>query len=161
MPDQSITPQKKASVFDEIDRLQEHVRQRAYDLFRAHEGTLTDPLADWFSAEHELVWRPAVEVRQKDGQIEIRAAVAGVEPKDLDVQVSPEDIVIKAQIDHHHDETSGKVHVCEFERGHLFRSIHLPERIDPNSVKAECRNGLLQITASTQPAPARTDVPVS
>jgi hypothetical protein len=30
-------------------------------------------LADWFSAERQLVWKPAIELRQKETQFEVLA----------------------------------------------------------------------------------------
>jgi HSP20 family protein len=61
--------------------------------------------------------------------------------------VTPEDIVLKADIQHEHNEQKGIVHYCEFETGKMFRSIHLPKKIDPDKVKAEFKNGLLRLTA--------------
>jgi HSP20 family protein len=136
------------SIRTEFDRLHQAISQRAYELFRHRDSWSGAPLMDWLSAEHELVWQPPVELRQKDGQLELLAAVAGVEPKDLDVQVTSEDVLIKADVDHQHTAESGAVHLCEFNRGKVFRSIHLPEQIDPETVKAEYRNGMLRLTAS-------------
>jgi HSP20 family protein len=159
MATNQIELKKTDSVLDELNKLHGIIRQRAYDLFRNHRGFFTGPLDDWLRAERELVWRPAVELRQKDGEIELVAAVAGVEPKDLDVQVTPEDILIKGASEHRHESTEGTVHVCEFEEGQLFRSVHLPARIDPDSVKAEYRNGLLRVTAAVAKAtPKKVDV---
>ncbi|MBI2833320.1 MAG: Hsp20/alpha crystallin family protein [Acidobacteria bacterium] len=40
------------------------------------------------------------------------------------------------------------MHLCEFRPGQLFRGIKLPAPIDPDAVKAECRDGLLRVTAA-------------
>jgi len=55
------------------------------------------------------------------------------------------------------------VQICEFSHGKAFRSVHLPESIDPSSVKAEYRNGMLWVTATvTQAAvPQKIDVKVA
>ena len=143
-----ITLKKTDSILDELDQLHDAIGRRAYDLFRHHEGLPTNALDDWLCAEQDLVWRPAIELRQKDGRLELEAAVAGVDPADLDVQVTPEDILIAGKAEHHHEARHGSVHVCEFAAGRLFRSVHLPERIDPDSVKAELRNGMLHVTAA-------------
>ena len=147
------------TVFDELDRLQKAVSRRAYDLFR-HRGTLGEsPLTDWFAAEHELVWKPSIELRQKDDQFEVLAALPGVEAKDLDVEVTPEDVLIKAETAHEHATEKGTVYVCEFEPGKLFRSIHFPEKIDPESAKAEYRNGMLRLTAAVRkPAVQKVEI---
>ena len=140
------------TVFDELDHLQKAISRRAYDLFR-HRGTLWgSPVTDWLAAEQELVWKPSIELRQKDSQIEVLAALPGVEAKDLDVEVTPEDVLIKAERTHEHTAEKGTVHVCEFESGKLFRSIHFPEKIDPESAKAEYRNGMLRLTAAVAKA---------
>jgi HSP20 family protein len=162
MATETIAPKKADSVIDEIERIHEDISKRAYELFRTHEDAFAAPIADWLQAERELVWRPPVEVRQRDSEIELTAAVAGVEPKDLDVQVAPEDILITGSSEHRHERSEGTVHVCEFEGGRLFRSIHLPARIDPASAKAEYQNGLLRLRARlASPEPARVDVRVS
>lgn len=148
MAKEEVALKKTDSILQELNHLHEVISQRAYDLFSNHKDSLSDGVDDWLHAEREVIWRPAVELRQTNGQIEIKAAVAGMEPKDLDVQVTPEDILITGATEHHHDIKEGTVHLCEFEGGRLFRSIHLPDKIDPNSVKAEYRNGILRLTAA-------------
>ena len=41
-------------------------------------------------------------------------ALAGVEPRQLDIQVTRDTLLIKADTPHTHPETKGIVHVCEF-----------------------------------------------
>ena len=142
-----IQVKKTDSVLEELNRLHETISRRAYDLFHGHDGLVPGALADWFSAERELVWSPAIELRQKDGAFELEASVAGFDPKDVEVHVTAEDILIKGKSEQTRETKDGTVHVSEFRSGRLFRSIHLPERIDPDSAKAEQRNGMLRVTA--------------
>ena len=94
-----------------------------------------------------MLWKPSLELRETDGEFVLEAAVSGVDPKDIAIEVTPEDIVLKADIQHEHEEKKGTVHICEFQSGRMFRSIHLPKRINPDKVKAEFKNGLLRLTA--------------
>jgi HSP20 family molecular chaperone IbpA len=103
--------------------------QRAYEMFRHRDSWSGGPLVDWLNAEHELVWQPPVKLRQKDDQLEVVAAVAGIDSRDLDVQVTAEDVLLKSEVDHRHAPESGTVHLCEFSRGKMFRAIHLPDKI--------------------------------
>jgi HSP20 family protein len=154
-----IELRKADTIFDELDRLQQTISRRAHELFRNRGALSGQALADWLNAERQLVWKPAVELRQKDNQFEVLAALPGVEAKDLDVQVTPEDVLIRAEVDHEHTAEEGTVHVCEFNGGKLFRSIHFPEKIDPDSVKAEYRNGLLVLKAAiAKSAPQKVDI---
>ena len=136
------------TIFNELDRLHQAISRRAYDLFRSGGTLWGGAFGDWLTAEHELISKPAVELRQKDGQFEVLAALPGVEAKDLDVQITPEHLLIKAETSHEHAAETGTVHVCEFDAGKIFRSIRFPEKIDPDSAKAEYRNGMLRLTAA-------------
>lgn len=138
---------KAETIGDEVDQLQTEIRQRAYDLFHDRGDVPGRSLSDWLDAERELVWKPAVELRRKDTEIEVLAATPGVDPKELEVRITPDDILIKANVDHRHTTDKGDVQVCEFTEGHLFRSIHFPDKVNPDSATAEYRNGLLRITA--------------
>jgi HSP20 family molecular chaperone IbpA len=144
------------SAFDEIKEMRDRIMQRAYDIFQSKGSIFGQDLQNWLQAEHELTWKPAIALREKDGHFEILAALAGVEAKDLDIEVTPEDVILKADVDHRHTEDKGTVYICEFEGGRLFRAIHLPKKIDPDKVKAEFRNGMLLLTAAIVEAGGET-----
>lgn len=144
----AIRPRKVKSILGEVEKMQNQVLQRAYDLFINRGSVDGLDLQDWFDAEQELSWKPAVELAEKGSVFIVQAALPGVEPKDLDVQVTPEDLLITADIRHAHKEKEGTVHLCEFHAGKLFRRIHFPRKVDPEKVKAEFANGLLHVVAA-------------
>jgi HSP20 family protein len=74
-------------------------------------------------------------------------AIPGVDAKDIDMEVTPDYLVVKAGSRHDHQEGKRKIHACEFESRSLFRSIQFPKKINPDRVKAELRNGILHLTA--------------
>jgi HSP20 family molecular chaperone IbpA len=151
-----IAVKKADSILEELNRLHQAISLRAFDLFRAGGTVWGDALKDWLTAERELVSKPAIELRQKDGQFSVVAALPGIEAKDLDVQITPEDLLITALTTHEHASDAGTVHLCEFGSGRIVRSIHFPERIDPDSARATYKNGVLHLTASIGAAAART-----
>jgi len=154
-----IALRKAETIFNELDQLHAAISQRAYDLFRQRGNLWGGALADWLNAERQLVWKPAIELRQKDNQFEVLAATPGVEAKDLDVQITPESVLIKANLEHKHTPEEGAVQMCEFNGGQLFRSVHFPEKIDPDTVTTEYRNGILRLTASiAKPAAKEVEV---
>ena len=138
---------KTQSILDELTNIQDRVMRRAYEIFQENGDVFGRDLDNWIQAERQLQWTPAIELCEKDNELSLEAAISGIDAKDIDIEVTPEDIVLKADIRHEHNENKGTVHTCEFTTGKLFRSIHLPRRINPEKVKAEFRNGLLQLTA--------------
>jgi HSP20 family protein len=138
---------RSSSILDEVKDIQDRIMRRAYEIFEQNGNALGSDLENWAQAERELVWRPAFELSEKDGRFQLEAAISGIEPKDLNIEVTTEDIILKAETRHQHAEQKGLVHYCEFETGKMFRVIHLPKKIDPDKVKAEFKNGLLRVTA--------------
>jgi HSP20 family protein len=136
------------SLLGELEAMQEQIMRRAHDIFSSRGGTWGRALDDWLTAERETVWRPAVELCEKDKEFTLEAAVAGVHPDELEVRVTPEAIQLMANTAHGHPAATGTVHLCEFQPGHLFRQIAFPQPIDPDTVKAELDNGLLRVTAA-------------
>jgi HSP20 family protein len=135
------------SVLDDVEKMQRHIATRAQEIFRQRGHALGHALEDWMKAERETIWRPALEVRRTRDAFVVEAAVAGIDPKQFDVQVTPTQLVLAARVHHADREQEGQVVLCEFANGPLFRSYTFPAPIDPARVTAEYRNGLLSVTA--------------
>jgi HSP20 family molecular chaperone IbpA len=155
----NVQVRKTSSIFDEWKRMQNQVMRRAYDIFEHNGHPFGHDLDHWIQAEQELLWKPPIEIHEVDGKLVVEAAVSGMDAKDINIEVTPEDIVLKAETRHQHDEKKGTLHMCEFESGSMFRSIHLPRRINPDKVKAEVKNGLLRVTADVAESTQRTIKP--
>jgi HSP20 family molecular chaperone IbpA len=139
------------SVANEVAAMQRQIASRAEELHDTFGGG--QPLDDWLAAEREIIWRPAMEVEQSDGAYIVEAAVAGLEPRQIDVRLSAGDVLISANVHHRHQHT-GDALLCEFSAGPLFRSYHFVHPVDPARARAECKNGMLRITVPL--AAART-----
>jgi len=138
---------KPKSVSEELEQMHKRIMQRAYEIFEDSGRFFGRDIEHWLAAEGELVWRPAIELKEQDNAFVVRVAVPGMEAKDLDVEVTPDELLVKAEAKHEHEEKKGKVHTCEFQAGSLFRSISFPRPIDPDKVKTELKDGVLTVTA--------------
>src|SRR5262249_1100170 len=131
-----VAVQKKGSVWDEIQKMEERVMQRAHEIFQGNGSILGNELDDWLAAERELVWKPSIELKEKDQRIEVQVAVAGVYPKDLNIEVTSDDLLVKGETKTEKKEEKSEVHASEFQSGSLFRSIRFPKKVEPDKVKA-------------------------
>ena len=143
----TLPVKKTESIFDELSNLHDRIMKRAFEIFDGNGHVFGKELEDWLQAERELVWKPAIELEEADNEIRLQIATPGVDPKDIDIEVTPEYVLVKAETQHEHKEEKGKVHVSEFISGNMFRSVHLPKKIDPDKVKAQFKNGMLSLTA--------------
>jgi HSP20 family molecular chaperone IbpA len=137
----------RTKINEQLERLQDAIRRRAYE---HHErNTSASDIDNWLAAERELVQRPIIEMREQNEQVELLVGMPGVKPDDVEVHVEPQDVLIRALP--REAEEASPVEVS------MLGTIHLPEPINPDSVQAEFRDGLLRVTADrADKAPAAT-----
>lgn len=142
------------SILDEVSAHFDEIRRRAFEIFNSAEGSMMGELDHWLAAERELSMEPSLEVRRADGKFEIDATLPGVDPKDLDVQVTSEDVLIQTkrleskEADAGAGDKAKKAEKLQMENVvQLFRAVHLPLPINPDGVKADYKEGVLHLTA--------------
>ena len=149
------------SIIDEIMRRQEMIARRAFDLFKSHADMFSAEFEDWLQAERELFPQPSIDVRKANNHFEIDAALPGVDPKTVDVKVTAEDVLITAEREATKAEPMSAAAAGRASDGKVqyFRSIHLPEPIDPNHVRADYKHGRLHLSALiVKPEPRTIEV---
>jgi HSP20 family protein len=146
---------KVESITDEMHKLHTKVAQRAYEIFEKSGVPFGRELDHWLAAESELTWKPPIELSERDGHFLLKAAIPGIDPNDIDLRVTPDDLLINAGVKHQHKEDSA-VHICEFSSGTLFRTVHFPKQVNPNKTQVELKSGILKLTAEiAAAAPSR------
>jgi len=141
------------SISAETEAIQSRIRQRAFELSTARPHDAQE-LYDWITAESEIISVPPAELLEKDGTFEVRFAVAGVDPNDVNLMVTRNQVALKSSYRHEHDNDSCRVHLCDFSSATVFRSVTLPEPIDVNTVKANFNHGILSLSAVKEAAAA-------
>jgi HSP20 family protein len=126
-----------------------HIHRELDDLLASFLGANATPGP--YRAESEPVaWWPAVESYAKNGDLHVRVALPGVDPKDVEVTVSDDYLTIRGERKAKTDEKNGGRYVREFAYGSFERTFSLPDGIDPGKVVAKFMNGMLDLT---MPAP--------
>ena len=129
---------KKDSIFEEIERMQRRIENRAYELFESRGCELGRDMEDWLAAERELVWSPPISMEEGDGEITI--------------ELTPQDLLVEAEAHEQKEKGRGRTRAKTVRTAKLFRSVHFPRAIDPDSAEAELRNGVLRLTAKVASA---------
>lgn len=88
---------------------------------------------------------PAAEMHETPDAVELRVELPGMDAKDLDIQVTAESVSIAGERrSEKRSEDDGYVRT-EFRYGKFQRVIPLPVRVQNQSVKAEYKDGILQL----------------
>lgn len=111
--------------------------------------------ASWFLQNEGQL---SVDVMETAKEIIVRSAIAGVNAEDLDITLHDDTLTIRGSRAHEILEMKrGTVHVQECHWGAFSRSIILPSHVDPNSVDALLKKGVLTIRMKK----TETDRPIS
>jgi len=103
----TLPVRKTESILEKIQDAENRIRARAFELF-AGNGLFDRDLDNWLKAEDELILRPSIELREKDKQFKLKISVPGVEPKAMDIQATPDAILVKAELHHDHEVKEGR-----------------------------------------------------
>jgi HSP20 family protein len=124
----------------ELDNLR-HQMNRLFDEWMHGDSEL-----NILSKEFKATWGPAIELKETETDIIVKAEIPGVEAKDLDIQVS-QDVVYLAGEHKEEKRSEEKGYFrSELHYGQFQRTIPLPVPIKNDLVKSEFKNGVLTLT---------------
>jgi HSP20 family protein len=127
------------------------MRRMAEDMDRIFERLgfgLTWPrfrFPEFLPAEFEEAWLPEVEVFERDNRFVVRTDLPGVKKDDVKVEVSDDMLVLCGERKHEEEERRRGFYRSERSYGSFYRSIGLPEGVNPEDAKASFENGVLEV----------------
>jgi HSP20 family protein len=101
----------------------------------------------------QLGW-PAVDVSESEKEITVRAELPGVDPKELDVSVTHNQVVIGGEKKETQETQEKGYYHSEARYGSFRRVIPLPEGADSEKVDAQYAHGVLTLKIAKIPAAA-------
>jgi HSP20 family protein len=120
--------------FRDISKAQEQINRFLEDAFlrRASDSSLT-------------TWAPEVDIHETEDALVLEADLPGMDEKDLDIRIENNMLTIRG--DRKFEKKVNEENYLRVERayGSFSRSFSLPHTVDPDSIKAEYRNGVLTV----------------
>ncbi len=107
-------------------------------------------------------WVPSVDVSETEGEYQIKAELPEVKKEDVKVTVEDGVLTIQGERKHEKEEKGKKYHRVERSYGSFVRSFTLPDLVDEEKVKAEFKDGVLnvQLPKSEKAKPKAIEVAV-
>jgi HSP20 family protein len=115
------------------------------DLARIQEemGRMLDERAT--QPAESIGWTPACDIFEDNDEVIIRAALAGVDPKDVEIRVENGVLTLKGERKVEKEEQKENYHRVEMAYGYFTRTFALPTSVDPEKVHAESKHGVLAV----------------
>ncbi len=95
--------------------------------------------------ERERRWLPAIDVVERDNELLFRFDLPGVPKEDINVEVEDATLVVSGERRSEQEERGDRFYRRERSFGSFTRSVPLPEGVDPEQIKADFRDGVLEL----------------
>ena len=95
--------------------------------------------------EGAVAWMPKIDVKRKDDDIVVRAELPGIDPEQVDVEVTDGVLTIRGERRQEEKQEGEDWLVCESCYGSFERSLTIPEGVDPAAIKADYKDGILEV----------------
>jgi len=118
--------------FSPLTRMQREIDR----LLSAHRPT-------WFGQRSGVY--PPLNIYDDGESFVVRAEVPGVDPKSIDITVTGDTLNLKGERNLPELPEGASYHRRERESGTFSRALTLPDQVDSSKVKADYKNGILQI----------------
>jgi HSP20 family protein len=108
---------------------------------------------DWFSPIKSMQM-PTTDVytSKDDKELHVEAHLPNFEQKDINIHVDKGNLIIRAER-HEQDEDKDRKYIVRESSSSFYRSIHLPEAADENSIKAKMKDGVLKVSVRFKELP--------
>jgi HSP20 family protein len=108
-------------------------------------------------------WVPTVDISESDGEYLIKAELPEVKKEDVKVTVENGVLTLQGERRQEKEEKSKRFHRVERSYGSFVRSFSLPESVEESSVKADYKDGVLNLhlPKSEKVKPKAIDVKVA
>lgn len=90
-------------------------------------------------------FHPAIDVRERNGNLEICAELPGMSKEDVKVECTDEGIIIQGEKKQEQQSDEGGWHRSERSYGSFYRMIPLPEGANAEKASAQFKDGVLDI----------------
>jgi HSP20 family protein len=91
--------------------------------------------------------RIPLDVMENDEEFIVKADVAGIDPDNIEITYTDNNLSIKAEMSEEREEKGeeGRYHLRERRYGTFSRTISMPGTVDVENIQAETENGVLKI----------------
>lgn len=99
-----------------------------------------------YSSQGQSDWTPAIDISERNNELQICADLPGVDQKDVKIEVENGMLSISGERKQEREEDSGGVHRMERTYGSFYRSVQLPDGVNLDNARAQFNNGELKIS---------------
>jgi HSP20 family protein len=91
-------------------------------------------------------WTPAVDIHEETKQFVVRADLPGVKPADIEITAEKGVLALRGVRNFEQRNDEGRYSRVERVSGKFVRTFSLPDNVETDSIKAQFKDGVLELT---------------
>lgn len=107
---------------------------------------LFDNVWDGYSTQNGMTWAPAMDVLERENEIQCTFELPGLSPDDVEITVENGVLTVSGERKYEEDKEQNGTRYTERRYGRFQRSFTLPEHVDSEQISAKFENGVLTLT---------------
>jgi len=97
------------------------------------------------ASDRKRGWTPAIDIVRDNGNLVLRADVPGIKPDEIKIKIEDGILTVSGEHQEEKKETGDQYVRRERSYGAFSRSLALPAGVDPSKVKAETKDGVVEV----------------
>jgi HSP20 family protein len=112
------------------------------------------------STARDASWTPAVDIHEEPKQFTVHADLPGVKPSDIEITADKGVLSLRGSRNFEQKADDGHYSRVERVTGKFVRSFSLPENVQTDAIKAQFKDGVLELTIPkvAKPEPRRIEI---
>lgn len=90
-------------------------------------------------------WTPSIDLIKGDQDVTLKVDLPGIKPDEVEIKVEAGTLSVSGEHSEEHEEHKGRYLRRERRSGSFYRAMPLPEGVNPDDIKAECKDGVLEV----------------
>jgi len=130
-----------------FDRLEEQIRERAYRIFLDRGQEHGDSVADWLSAQMDMVTPIELELKEQKKNIIVEAKLKGFSAEDIEIEVVGNTLKVFGSHTRENNKNKCDATASSVESVYFYDTLALPDAVDLEETHAKLfKNGKLKVT---------------
>jgi HSP20 family protein len=97
------------------------------------------------------LWYPQIEVSERGGNLVVCADLPGLKKEDIRLEIHDDYLLLEGERRHEQEQQEEGFYRSERSYGHFYRTVPLPEGVNPEQAKANFKDGVLEVTLPLPP----------
>ncbi len=113
---------------------------------RSFSDMIDEFFSDALESRERTGFKPAVDVNEDNTHYHLQVSLPGIKKEDVKINLDDNVLHISGERHRKHKEENVKYHMVETSYGKFERAFTLPDNIDSDSIKAEFKDGMLNLS---------------